>query len=63
LTYSLLALDVSAINMVVSYILPRASEELWVRRMALGGNLDQKSAGEVSAGAQRKRTDADAPVK
>lgn len=36
--------------MVASYILPRAGEQLRVGRMALGGNLDQTSAGGSERG-------------
>ena len=37
---------------IASYILPRAGEQLRVWGVALGGNLDQISAGGLSAGAR-----------
>jgi hypothetical protein len=49
----LISASVSAFSEVASYILPRAGEQLWVGRVALGSNLDQISADSKSAGAQR----------
>jgi hypothetical protein len=49
----LISAPVSAFSAVASYILPRAGEQLWVGRVALGGNLDQISVDSNSAGAQR----------
>ena len=46
----LVSATVSALNVVASYILPRAREELRIWRMALGGNLDQISAWATGRG-------------